>query len=67
MAAPLDLKNLEQAFQGRADLQGAIKSAASKYSYLWSYYPTSFRILLKNDLLGCLQLTRQYRLRPCIQ
>jgi len=34
MAAELDLKSLEQAFQGRADLQGAIKSAASTYSYL---------------------------------
>jgi len=35
MSMELDLKNLEQAFQGRDDLQGAIRVAAGMCKQMW--------------------------------
>jgi len=56
MAAALDLKSLEQAFQGRADLQGAIKSAASTY-ILSRVCFIPLQVKCCWNKLGCLQLT----------
>ncbi|KAH8596438.1 hypothetical protein B0O99DRAFT_685960 [Bisporella sp. PMI_857] len=44
MNTTLDLKSLEQAFQGRADLQGAIKSAASAPAYIELFNQISLHI-----------------------
>jgi hypothetical protein len=50
MASKLDQKSLEQAFEGRSDIQSAVRAAAGMFPSIVLYFPCSDKALLTLNL-----------------